>query len=93
MAPSLTRAATVVAVVALLLGAAPVSTRATTAPPTAGPQELVEGRGLFEKATCILCVAAFVAASGGTVAGAIIVGVTFPEYAAACGLTCVNAYT
>ncbi|MBA3890392.1 MAG: hypothetical protein H0X64_07670 [Gemmatimonadaceae bacterium] len=77
----------------LLLATSPLPAATSSRVADATPAAQVEGRGIWEKALCIGCVAGFAAASGGTIAGVIIVGGLFPEYVAACGLTCMLAYS
>lgn len=88
----------------LLLGATPatglvqesapqgrVAPEVSTVPSPSGPAEPV-GSGIWERAGCILCASAFLAAGGTSILGVAVTAIAFPELAAACGLTCAYAF-
>ena len=88
----------------LLLAATPVTGLAQgsflTPAPEAGSTVVVPGplppepvgSGVLERAACVACAAGFLMVGGTSILGAAAAVLAFPEFAAACGLTCAYAF-
>jgi hypothetical protein len=50
------------------------------------------GSGVWERAACAACSAGFLMLGGTSIIGAAAAVLAFPEFAAACGLTCAYAF-
>lgn len=55
--------------------------------------ELVSGMGRRLKMACLLCVATFLASAGTSLAGAVVMALTLPEFSAACAAVCSVAFS
>lgn len=76
-------------------GAVAQGTEQIDATPVPSPVSATDpsGTGPWERAGCLLCAGAFLAAGGTTILGVAVTALAFPELAAACGLTCANAFS
>lgn len=55
--------------------------------------QLVSGMGRRLKMACLLCVATFLASAGTSLAGAVVMALTLPEFSAACAAVCSVAFS
>lgn len=79
------------------LGGSPNAALSTAAAASSisGDTELtqVSGMGRRLKMACLLCVATFLASAGTSLAGAVVMALTLPEFSAACAAVCSVAFS